>query len=445
MSIFSKKPMGGGILDVIRCDEPSYLIWKWHPEGTISGNNRKENSIRWGSLLRVKDGSVAVFVYNYNGSIHQDYIEGPFDSILDTHNLPVLSNIIGLTYHGESPFQAEVYFINLAHLIQVKFAVPYFDIYDPRFLDFGVPTAVRGTINFHITDYRNFVTLHRLDQFTMSDFQTQIKDAVIRSIKSVVANAPEEYGIPVVQLERKIDQINEIVQKSIKERFINEYGVTVSSVDIAMIDVDKTSDGYRQLKTVTQDLTTSTMRAKTAVDIDAMRDNQKLDSYERERQIDEDAYARHKQIQTAHLNAYQTEVQGQVGIAGAQGLGMLGADSGGMGNSGMNPAAMMAGMAIGNAIGQNIAGNINNAMSSATPPPIPQSQNIQSVPKTTYNVAINGQPTGPFEIDALKSMIEVGMISNESLVWTQGMIEWKRICDVDELKSILNGVPPIPQ
>ncbi|MBQ5572366.1 MAG: hypothetical protein IIT38_05780, partial [Bacteroidales bacterium] len=89
--------------------------------------------------------------------------------------------------------------------------------------------------------------------------------------------------------------------------------MTVSSVDIAMIDVDKTSDGYRQLKTVTQDLTTSTMRAKTAVDIDAMRDNQKLDSYERERQIDEDAYARHKQIQTAHLNAYQTEVQGQVG------------------------------------------------------------------------------------------------------------------------------------
>ena len=51
---------GGIIADVIRCDEPDYLIWKWHPVGSESGNNKRENAIRWGSSLRVKDGSVAV-------------------------------------------------------------------------------------------------------------------------------------------------------------------------------------------------------------------------------------------------------------------------------------------------------------------------------------------------------------------------------------------------
>lgn len=360
-------------MDVIRCDEPSYLIWKWHPEGTISGNNRRENAIRLGSSLRVKEGSVAAFVNNQNGIIQQDYIEGPYDGVLSTNNLPILSRAIGLAFHGESPFQAEIYFINLAQLVQVKYAVPYFDVFDPRFLDFGVPTAVRGTITFHIVDYRRFVELHRLESFSMTDFQNQIKDAVIRSIKSVVSNAPEEYGIPVVQLERKIDQINDIVQAKLMERFKNEFGVTITSVDIAAIDIDKASDGYQQLKAVTKDVTTATMRAKTEVDIAAMRSDQELDSYERKRIID-------------------------------------------------------------------------NATAMCFPPPIPQSSPATSqISKTTYNVAINGQSAGPFAIEALRSMIDAGMISIETLVWTAGMSEWKKICDVDELKLLMNGIPPIPQ
>lgn len=80
-------------MDVIRCDEPSYLIWKWHPNGTKSGNNYRENAIRWGSSLRVKDGEVAVFVYKQKDGTEQDFIEGPFDQILETANLPVLTLI----------------------------------------------------------------------------------------------------------------------------------------------------------------------------------------------------------------------------------------------------------------------------------------------------------------------------------------------------------------
>ena len=71
----------------------------------------------------------------------QDYIIGPYDQTIQTANLPILSSIIGLAYGGDTPFQAEIYFINLARIIQVKFGVPFFDVYDPRFSDFGVPTA----------------------------------------------------------------------------------------------------------------------------------------------------------------------------------------------------------------------------------------------------------------------------------------------------------------
>lgn len=84
MSPFDKQKRTGGFMDEIRCDEPSYLIWKWHPAGVQLGEGNRENAIRWGSSLRVKDGEVAVFVYRQKNGTMQDFIEGPFDQILKT-------------------------------------------------------------------------------------------------------------------------------------------------------------------------------------------------------------------------------------------------------------------------------------------------------------------------------------------------------------------------
>ena len=138
MGIFDRNNRKGGFMDEIRCDEPSYLIWKWHPSGFQLGENRRENSIRWGSSLRVKDGEVAVFVYKQKDGTMQDFIVGPYDQTIKTANFPVLASIVGLAYEGGTPFQAEIYFINLARIIQVRFAVPFFDVFDPRFDDFGL-------------------------------------------------------------------------------------------------------------------------------------------------------------------------------------------------------------------------------------------------------------------------------------------------------------------
>ena len=198
MSLFDKQKRTGGFMDEIRCDEPSYLIWKWHPAGVQLGEGNRENAIRLGSSLRVKDGEVAVFVYRQKNGTMQDFIEGPFDQILKTANLSVLASIVGLAYEGGTPFQAEVYFINLAKIIQVKFGVPFFDVYDPRFADFGVPVAVRGTVSFSISDYREFIKLHRLNNFSLDDFQKQIRDAACRYVKDSVANAPAAHSIPVI-------------------------------------------------------------------------------------------------------------------------------------------------------------------------------------------------------------------------------------------------------
>ena len=129
------KSSEGGFMDVIRCDEPDYLVWKWRPVGS-SENSLKENSIRYGSSLRVKQGEVAVFVYSKDGGEIQYFILGPHDETNKTANFPILSNIVGTAFGGQSPFQAEVYFINVSGNNQLKFGITYFDVFDQRFLDF---------------------------------------------------------------------------------------------------------------------------------------------------------------------------------------------------------------------------------------------------------------------------------------------------------------------
>ena len=365
MVFFSKRPRAGGIADVIRCDEASYLVWKWHPYGSQQGFNNREDAIRWGSALHVKAGEVAVFVYRQENGVQQEFIEGPFDDTVETKNFPILSGLVGLFYDGNSPFPAEVYFINLAQIIQVPIGVPYFDIYDPRFPDFGVPTAVRGKITFHISDYQAFVRLHRMQNFNLEDFQNEVRNAVSRYVKATVANALEEKKIPVVQIERQLSMINDIVEKDVKERFSREFGVDVTSVDISVIDIDKTSDGYRRLKAVTVDLDTATAQAQAEVNIKNMRDMQQINAENTEEtlriQREEAQYAQRKQTQTANFAAYQMEQQAAVGIAGAEALGQMGANGATemTGGGGMNPAGMMAGMAMGGVIGQNVAGMMN--------------------------------------------------------------------------------------
>ena len=423
MGQFSKNK--GGLLDTIRCDEPSYLIWKWHPSGSKARNNNRENAIRWGSSLRVKDGEVAVFVYKQKDGAMQDFIEGPFDQMIKTANLPVLSSIIGLAYDGGTPFQAEVYFINLARIIQVKFGVPFFDVYDPRFEDFGVPVAVRGTISFRIEDYREFIKLHRLSSFNLEDFQKQIRDAVNRYVKDCVANAPAAHNIPLVQIESKTAQINDVIEYDLSERLSENFGVIVSGIDIGTIEIDKSSEGYRQLMSVTKDVTTATVKAETAAKVKDIADRQRIEveHYGESLRIqrEEAQYAQHKQTQTNNLGAFQVEKQAEVGVAGAEALGKMGANGAGNvnlsgGGDGFNMAAMMASMAVGGAVGQNIAGSMNNMMAGMNQP-VQNGMTPPPVPGVTYYVVVNGQATGPYDLSTLKQMKTTGQFTSESLVW----------------------------
>lgn len=443
-----------GMMDEIRCDEKDYLIWKWRP----ANNARRENAIRWGSSLRVREGAVAVFICRRKGQdAIQEFIEGPFDEALNTSNLPIIASFVAAAYGGGTPFQAEVYFINLAKVVQSRFAVRYFDVFDQRFPDFGVPVAVRGTLTFKIADYREFIELHRLDEFTPEDFQSQVRDAVSRRVKSLVANMPSKLGIPLLQLVGRTDDLSELANDDLSPHLHKVFGIELSSLDIAAIDVDEESDGYARLMAVTRDVTEATVQAQTEANIKNIHDMQRVQMENLQERLrierEEGQYRVHKQTQTANFPAYQVEAQTTVGVAGAEALGHMGENGaagiglGGGGIGGMDMAGIAAGMAIGGSVGRNIAGAMDNMMGntpagisgSPVPPPIPR--------QDRFYVAINGAATGPFDLITLSSMVASKSLTPESLVWQEGMTTWMPAKTVPAIAALFNNgptPPPIP-
>ena len=427
-------------MDVIRCDEQEYLVWKWRPSGEAN-TTKKENAIRYGSSLRVKDGELAVFVYQQKDGAMQDFIVGPYDQTIKTANFPILSSIVGAAFGGASPFQAEIYFINLAGNVPIKFGVPYFNITDTRLPDFPVPMSVRGQIIFNITDYKLFIKNTRLINFELDDFKNLIKSAVTSSIKSGVMNINRTNPLNLVQIEENLDFINESLKTKLKDTFSEDFGVNLKRFDIDTLELDQESEGFKRLLKVTREQQEKTITAQTDVNIKNLNDMQQINADNLEDtlkiQREEAQRAQKLQTETNFIGAHALNQQTDVLKTAANSLGEMGNIGGG---GGMNPAGMMAGMAMGGAMGGQMAGMMNQMgqnmnQQQNTPPPPPQIQ---------YSVSVNGQTAGPFNMQQLQQMVQNGQLTQNTHVWKQGMTTWDLAGNVQELSSLFASVPPPP-
>ncbi|MGN0729659.1 GYF domain-containing protein [Treponema sp.] len=498
MGLFGKKgdtpkKNEGGLMDAIRCDQTDYLIWKWRPSGQEVGTTNKENAIRYGSSLNVKDGEVAAFVYHQKDGTMQDFIEGPYNDTIKTANFPVLSKIVGLAFGGSTPFQAEVYYINMAELIQVQFVIPFFDAFDPRpeVADLPIPMAVRGSFAFGITNYKEFVKLHRLANFELEDFKSQIRDNLIKKVKGTVINIPDgSYGgvpIPLVQIERKIEMVSDIVQQKVAPEFTNIFGVTLKTFNIVDLEIDKTSEGYKKIKSMTADyavastlqqqqINLSNQRDMNTMQMDAMKQSQTINlenmketmhinrvesQFAQRAATEANVYAAKLGAEQQNLGAFAIKHQTQVGVAAADAMGKQGASGAGSinlggGNGNMNPGAMMANMAMGQAVGMGMANMLGNSFAGAAtgmgagvmPGMAAPVGGIQTPPTTgnMYNVAVNGTAAGPFTVAQLQQQIAAGQFTKDSLVWTNGMANWQAASTVAELAFLFgaaSGMPPV--
>ena len=278
----------------------------------------------------------------------------------------------------------------------------------------------------------------------------QVRDAVTRYVKDIITNIPASNNIPLVQIETKTAQINDEIEIYVKDRFKENFGVDVSGVDLSAIELDKSSEGYKELMSVTKDVAGAIKKAEVEAKLKDIEGNQRIEMENKEEtlriQREEGQYAMHKKTQSDNMGAFQVEKQAEVGVAGAEALGKMGENgagnvnlSGGSGD-GFNMAAMMASMAVGGAVGQNIAGSMNNMMSGINNPQ--QTEKPPIIPTEEYYLAVDGKPTGPYSLEKLKEMIVSGQLTPSSLLWKTGMKEWVKADTIEQLKD--SFMPPIP-
>ncbi|SHI41497.1 SPFH domain-containing protein [Pseudozobellia thermophila] len=342
---------------------------------------RYQNEIKNNAQLVVREGQKAVFVNE--GQLADVF--GPGTYTLNTKNLPILTTLKGWKYGFDSPFKAEVYFVNTRLFTDEKWGTKNpFMLSDERF---GlVEIRAYGTYSFRIEDAGKFVidVVGTDGNFTNYEINEHLKSLIVTRFTDTVGEA----NLPIELYAANTTELSDTCQEVMKPEFAR-VGIELEKFYIENV---------------------------------SMPEELKKEIFEYSR-LDKLDMAKLSQFKAA--KAMEAAAKNEGGTAGAgMGMGMgfvLAQQMGGM----MNPQNTQ----------PNMAGH---SPQGAVPPPMPS--------PVLYYYALNGQQNGPVSIDRLKELFASRTINKDSLVWKQGMDNWAALKDVDELKPFLgrNTPPPLP-
>ncbi len=340
---------------------------------------RFQNEIKNNAKLTVRESQVAVFINE--GQFADVFQPGMYT--LSTQNLPILSTLKGWKYGFNSPFKAEVYFVNTKQFTNLKYGTK-----NPimiRDAEFG-PVRIRafGSYAMKITDAKAFIKeiAGTDDTVTTDEITENLRNIVMTRFTDAVASAK----IPVLDMASNYDEFSDTIHKKIAPEFL-EYGITLTKLLVENISLPP--------------------------EVEAMLDKRSsmgivgnLGAY--------------SQFQAA--NAMEQAAQNPNG-GGIMGAGM------GMG-MGMGMGNQMAGMYNQNQF--NPQTGMQNQQNTPPPPP----------PVSQYFIAVNGAQQGPYDDNTFRGMIQSGVVKKETVIWKNGMAGWLPAGQVPELAAFFNTMPP---
>ncbi len=140
---------------------------------------------RFGSQCIVMDGQAAVFVSR--GQVLDAL--GPGAHTLSTANLPILSGLIGLVTGGRNPFTADVYFVNMKDLPQVRWGTnPPITIYTQQGI--GVMQLMsNGVVDIGVDDPVRFVKQYAIGKpiMRLDDIKDRIQTLLLGEITQILS------------------------------------------------------------------------------------------------------------------------------------------------------------------------------------------------------------------------------------------------------------------
>ena len=173
MSIWDR--LKNELIDIIEWtdDSANTMVWRFP---------RHQNEIKYGAQLTVRESQQAVFVNE--GQIADVFSPGRYK--LETQNIPILSTLKGWKYGFNSPFKAEVYFINTKNFTDQKWGTK-----NPIMLrdaEFG-PVRLRafGSFALKVTDAKKFIKEIAGTQahFTTEEIGDQLRNLIVTRFTDV--------------------------------------------------------------------------------------------------------------------------------------------------------------------------------------------------------------------------------------------------------------------
>ncbi len=211
MGLFDK--LKNELIDIVEWTDDSVntMVWRFP---------RYQNEIKMGARLTVRESQVAVFVNE--GKIADVYSPGLYT--LSTQNMPILTTIMGWKYGFNSPFKAEVYFVNTKQFLDQKWGTK-----NPIMLrdaEFG-PIRLRAFGNYaiRINDAGKFIKeiAGTQSHFTTEEVTEQLRNLIITRFTDAIA----ESKIPALDLAANYDELSKFISGKINPEF-NELGVEIT-------------------------------------------------------------------------------------------------------------------------------------------------------------------------------------------------------------------------
>src|SRR6186997_2250658 len=220
-----------GITDFFKGELIDVIEWTDDSRDTLSYRFPDDDkAIKNGAQLIVRESQVVQFVYV--GEFGDTF--GPGRHTLTTENIPILTKLKSWKYGFNSPFKADVYFVNTRLFTGNKWGTT-----NPVMMrdnDFGIVRArAFGTYDFRISDPKLFLKeVAGSDQhFRLDEFADTMRSRII----SLFSEALAEAKIPVLDVATRYSEVGEALLPLINPVTMAKYGLELSSFILENVSV----------------------------------------------------------------------------------------------------------------------------------------------------------------------------------------------------------------
>lgn len=335
--------------------------------------------LKVGSQLVVYPSQTAFFVKG--GKICDEFFCGTYT--IKSENIPLLNKVFNLPFGGESPFQAEVWFVNQISLLDCKWGTASpIQIEDPKY-GVIVPIRAYGQYGLKIGNPRVFLErlIGNMPTFSTEKVVAYFRGVILSKLTAIISQKLYADNLSIININSHVEEISDYAKSKLTDVF-TEYGVELEMFNAIAINVNENDPSFQKLKETKDSLARINIMGK--------------ENYQMERSF----------------NVLDSAAENEGG-------GLIGAAVG-----------IGAGVGVGTQIGAMVKEHINT---NPTTPPLQTAQ---------YYIGVNGQQQGPFDFDSVRNLITTHQIDENVLIWKRGMTNWSRIGNVAEFNDVLNNCPP---